>query len=299
MDGTDFLLKGGELAADIRTAVAERARRFTEVGLQPRLAVVAATSDQAALKYEESKRRNAEKLGIAYQVAALDPAVNQAALHEKLDAFAADPAVHGILLSLPLPAHLDTEAALDRIPLVKDVDGITAANLGRLASGFEAGAMPAATPFACIRLIEAHRPLEGAKVTLIGRGRTIGRALAPMLVNRNATVTVCHTRTRDLAAEVAAADIVIAAAGRPGLVTADMVRPGQLVVDAAINVREDGSISGDVCTEEIAGKGVHVTPVPGGVGPVTSAQIFENLLRAVDLQQGRGAGQPGIKGVRA
>lgn len=292
-----MLLKGGDLAASIRAEVAAQVERLAGKGLRPRLAVVAATNDPAALKYEESKRRNAEKLGIAYNVAALDPSADAAALHARLDEFAADPGVHGILLSLPLPRHLDTEAALDRIPIVKDVDGITAANLGRLASGFEVHAMPAATPLACIRLIEAHTSLEGARVTLVGRGRTIGRALAPMLVNRNATVTVCHTRTRDLKAEVASADIVIAAAGRPGLITADMVRSGQIVIDAAVNVLEDGRMAGDAQTEEIAAKGVHISPVPGGVGPVTSAQIFENLLRAVNLQQAWGTATPSVKGV--
>ncbi|MFP4002208.1 MAG: bifunctional 5,10-methylenetetrahydrofolate dehydrogenase/5,10-methenyltetrahydrofolate cyclohydrolase [Alphaproteobacteria bacterium] len=291
------LLKGGDLAAAIKARVAARVQDWTERGLRPKLAVVAATDDPAALKYEETKRRNAEKLGIAYEVAALDPSVESAELHGRLDGFAADPDVHGILLSLPLPRHLDTEAALDRIPIVKDVDGITAANLGRLASGFEDHAMPAATPFACIRLIEAHLPLEGAKVTLVGRGRTIGRALAPMLINRNATVTVCHTRTRDLKAEVRAADIVIAAAGRAGLVTADMVRPGQTIIDAAMNVGEGGRMVGDAQTEEIAAKGVHISPVPGGVGPVTSAQIFDNLLRAVDFQHSREAGGPSAQEV--
>jgi len=298
MSADDMLLRGGELAKAIKADVAARVQHLTGLGLQPKLAVVAATDDPAALKYEESKRRNSEKLGIAYEVAALDPKIGADALHERIDAFAADPGVHGILLSLPLPDHLDTEAALDRIPLVKDVDGITAANLGRLASGIEAAAMLTATPYACIRLIETQRSLESAKVTLVGRGRTIGRALAPMLVNRNATVTVCHTRTRDLPAEVSAADIVIAAAGRPELITADMVRPGQMVIDAAINVLDNG-IVGDAQTEEIAARGVQITPVPGGVGPVTSAQIFENLLRAIDLQQAAERRGGIVRGVNA
>lgn len=298
MNADDTLLKGGDIARTIKARVGARVDEWRPRGLHPKLAVVAATDDPAALKYEEAKRRNAEKLGIAYELAALDPAVHAGELYARLDAFASDPGVHGILLSLPLPAHLDTEAALDRIPIVKDVDGITAANLGRLTSGREENAMPTATPYACIRLIEAHTSLEGAKVTLVGRGRTVGRALAPMLINRNATVTVCHTRTRDLKADVAAADIVIAAAGRAGLITADMVRPGQMVIDAAINVLEDG-IAGDAQTDEIAAKGVRISPVPGGIGPITSAQIFENLLRAVDLQQSADKAAPLSPGVSA
>ncbi len=209
-----------EAAALLGKPIAERIRSRilaeTPPGLRPCLAVVVASDDAAVARYAAAKQRTADALGLGFRVEAVDPAGGQAALDARIAALSADPGVHGILLELPLAAGLDVEIAIRQLDPLKDVDGLTPYNLGLIAAGREADALLPATPAACIRLAETAADLKGARAVVVGRGRAVGRALAPMLVNRDATVTVCHSRTRDLAAAVAAADIVFVAAGRPG-----------------------------------------------------------------------------------
>ena len=279
------LLKGKPLAEALRQDIAERTAALKSAGTTPVLAVVVGSADPAAIKYAEAKQRAAEKLGIAINLVRFDPALGQDALEYELDALSRDDRVHGILLELPLDPALDAERAIEHIAPLKDVDGLTAANLGQIAAGDESRAIAPATPIACIRLAESAAPLSGTRAVVVGRGRSVGRALIPMLINRHVTVTVCHTRTPDLAAAIAPCDFVFVAAGRPGLITTGHLKPGQIVIDAGINVVEDG-IVGDV---DAAAEGAvkALTPVPGGVGPLTSTVIFDNLLRAIALQQGR------------
>lgn len=279
------LLKGKPLAEELRQSIAERTAALKAAGTTPVLAVVVGSADPAAIKYAEAKQRSAEKLGIAINLVRFDPALGQDALEYELDALSRDARVHGILLELPLDPSLDAERAIGHIDPLKDVDGLTAANLGQIAAGDESGAIPPATPIACIRLAESAAPLSGTRAVVVGRGRSVGRALIPMLINRHATVTVCHTRTPDLAAAIAPCDFVFVAAGRPSLVTPKHLKPGQIVIDAGINVVDDG-IVGDV---DPGAEGVvkAMTPVPGGVGPLTSTVIFDNLMRAIELQGGR------------
>jgi len=281
--GTATPIPGRPLAEALR----ERIRaRVAAAPVRPTLAVVAASGDPAVAKYAEAKGRSADKLGIALNLAIVDPDAGQEALEHRISVLSADPEVHGILLELPVDPSLDAEAAIARIDPLKDVDGLTPVNLGLIAAGREADALAPATPLACIALAESVTPIAGKRAVVVGRGRSVGRALAPMLVNRHATVTVCHTRTPDLAEAIAPADLVFVAAGRPGLIGPAHLRPGQVVIDAGINLVGD-RIVGDVdpaATEVVAA----LTPVPGGVGPVTSTQIFDTLLRAMDLRAARG-----------
>ncbi len=281
------LLRGAPIAEAVRGDVATEVARLAGLGVAAKMAVVVAGDDPAVLRYAEAKGRAARALGIALEVVAVAPARGQAELDARIAALSADPAVHGVLVGLPLDLRLDAEAAIRRIDPHKDVDGLTPINLGLIALGQEAGALCPATPLACVRLAETVAPLRGRRVAVVGRGRAVGRALIPMLINRDATVTVCHTRTPDLAAALAPCEVVFVAAGRPGLVGAAQVRPGQVVIDAGISVVE-GKVVGDVDAAAALPVVAALTPVPGGVGPLTSTLIFANLMRAIALQRGEG-----------
>jgi methylenetetrahydrofolate dehydrogenase (NADP+)/methenyltetrahydrofolate cyclohydrolase len=265
------------LGKPIAERIRSRIQAETPPGLRPCLAVVVASDDAAVARYAAAKQRTADALGLGFRVETVDPAGGQASLDARIAALSADSGVHGILLELPLAAGLDVEVAIRQLDPLKDVDGLTPHNLGLIAAGREADALLPATPAACIQLAATAADLRGARAVVVGRGRAVGRALAPMLVNRDATVTVCHSRTRDLAAAVAAADIVFVAAGRPDLVGGAMVRPGQVVVDAGISV-VDGRVVGDVDADNVRSVVAALTPVPGGVGPLTATLIFSNLL---------------------
>jgi methylenetetrahydrofolate dehydrogenase (NADP+)/methenyltetrahydrofolate cyclohydrolase len=217
----------------------------------------------------------------------LGPERSQELLLAKCRALSEDRTVHGILLELPLAAGLDADAALDQIAPAKDIDGMTPHSLGLILAGREADALTSATAQACILLAETQGPLSGKRVALIGRGRTVGRPLMGMLVNRHATVTVCHTRTRDLAAAIAECDIVMVAIGKARQVTGQQLRSGQTVIDAGINYL-NGKLAGDVDAESVEGVAAALTPVPGGVGPLTSALIFQNLIRAAERSLAEG-----------
>lgn len=278
-----LLLKGKPLADTLRAEISDKVEALKAAGTQPLLAVVVASADPAAVKYAEAKQRAAETLGITFTLLRFDPVLGQGALDSILNSLSNDEQVHGILLELPLGVGLDAERAIARIDPLKDVDGLTAANLGRIAAGDERRALAPATPIACIRLAETAAPLAGKRAVVVGRGRSVGRALIPMLINRDATVTVCHTKTPDLAEAIAPCDFVFVAAGRRSLITAAHLREDQIVIDAGINVTE-GGIVGDVDADAI-GAVRALTPVPGGVGPLTSTVIFDNLLRAISLQK--------------
>lgn len=281
------LVRGKPLADAARDRIVAAAERIAERGARPHLTVVVASADPAAVEYAQAKAKRAGALGIRLTTEAFEPARGQAALEAEIARLSVDPSVHGVMLDLPVAKGLDAEAAIARIAPHKDVDGLTPHNLGLIAAGQEARALAPATPLACIALAEEVQPLRGSRVALIGRGRSVGRSLLPMLVNRDATVTVCHTRTPDLAAAIAPCDVVMVAAGRPGLVTASMVAAHHVVVDAGITV-VDGAVTGDVAAE-VVGVVRALTPVPGGVGPLTSTLIFENLIRAMGLQGVPGA----------
>ena len=274
-------LRGDVLAKAVRQAAADAATKLAAAGAPPKMAVILASEDAASVTYAESKRKAAAALGIQVELHNLGPAATQGQLLGCCRALSADASVHGILLELPLAAGLNADAALDEIAPAKDIDGLTPWNLGLVSAGRESEALTSATAQACILLAETQGPLVGKRVALIGRGRTVGRPLMGMLINRHATVTVCHTRTRDLAAAIADCEIVMVAIGKARQINGGHLRPGQTVIDAGINYL-DGKLVGDVDAESVEGIAGALTPVPGGVGPLTSALIFQNLIRAAE-----------------
>ncbi len=274
-------LLGKPLAAKV---TAEVRQRLKVLGITPHLVSVVASSDPATLVYVESKRRQSEKLGVRLSVRDLGAAVSQTDLHAALTQLSEDDNVQGVVLELPLAPHLDPDAALRFISHPKDVEGLTPANLALVSAGREAEALLPPTPRSVRFLLREVLELSGARIAIIGPGRTVGRPLAWMLNNRGATVTLCNEFTRDLTGVLAPQNAVVVAVGRAGLLRPEHVSAHHIVIDAGINVTA-GGVVGDAAPE--VGEIVRAfTPVPGGVGPLTSALMFQNLVRAVRLQRG-------------
>ena len=273
------ILDGKSLAAALRAAVKREVEALAARGLQPGLAALLVGDNPASRVYVRNKARACEETGVRSEVHELPGDLTESALLERVAQLNADRRVHGILVQLPLPAQIDTPRALAAVSPAKDVDGFHVANLGALLSGHR-GAVPG-TPAAVMRLLEhAGIALAGRHAVVIGRSTIVGKPLALLLLRKDATVTVCHSKTADLAAVTRSADVLIAAAGRPGLVTAAMVKPGACVIDVGVNRRPDGKLVGDVdfdAVKEVAG---WITPVPGGVGPMTVAMLLVNTVEA-------------------
>jgi methylenetetrahydrofolate dehydrogenase (NADP+)/methenyltetrahydrofolate cyclohydrolase len=281
------IIKGLPVATAMREEIAAQVKALAAAkGIRPKLAVVLVGDDEASRVYAQSKEKVGEKIGVQVEIHVRPGAASEAEIVKLIDELNADRNVHGILVELPLPKAIRKENIMNRIDPKKDVDGVHPVNRGYLLGGQEHLALVPATPLACIELIQrSGLELKGKRVTLVGRGDTVGRPLASLLIKRDATVTVCHTKTVDLAGAVRAAEIVVAAAGFPKLVKAEMLSEGQTVVDAGINQLEDGSLCGDVETEAASRIVRAITPVPGGVGSLTTTVIMQNLLKAVELQQ--------------
>ena len=267
---------------DVRAGVA-RVKDCT--GVVPTLAVVLVGDFAPSKVYVANKKRAADTVGIASQDHIHPEGLDRAALLALLRRLNADPKVHAILLQLPLPAGLDEDEAIAAIAPEKDADGLHPMNLGRLLAGAP-GVVPC-TPAGCVEILDHYGcDLKGAEAVVIGRSRLVGKPLAQLLLARHATVTMCHTRTRDLAAHTRRADVLCVAAGRPRTVTGDMVKPGAWVIDVGINRLETGKLVGDVDYESVAARAHGVTPVPGGVGPMTIAMLLRNTVRAAERQLG-------------
>jgi methylenetetrahydrofolate dehydrogenase (NADP+)/methenyltetrahydrofolate cyclohydrolase len=281
---TAQIIKGLPVANAIREELIQKVKELSAKGIQPKLAVILAGGDDASRVYAQSKEKVGDKLGIKVEIHIRPDDVKEDELLKLVDDLNADPKVHGILVELPLPKHLRKELVMNRLDPKKDVDGVHPVNRGYLLGGQEHLALVPATPLSCIELIQRSGvELKGKRVALVGRGDTVGRPLASLLIKRDATITVCHTKTVDIGSITKAAEIVVAAAGSPGLVKASMLSPGQIVIDAGINQLPDNSITGDVETgaaEVVA----FLTPVPGGVGSLTTSIIMSNLLKAIQLQ---------------
>jgi len=276
-------IRGIPLAKQVKADVSREVNILVGKGIQPRMAVVMATSDPSALSYVKSKQKMATSLGIELDVIGLDTKVTQTELESVLADLSNSPSVHGILLESPLPTGLNESYALSQIIPIKDVDGLTPANLGLVTAGREAEAILAATPQACIELVETQVSLLGRKVGLVGCGRTVGRPLTQMLLNRYATLTVCHSFTKDIPEALANCEVIIVAVGKPFLINSQHIKPGQIVIDAGINIVDNLTV-GDVDAKSVRGIVAALTPVPGGVGPLTSAIVFRNLIKAIHLQ---------------
>ncbi|RMF16804.1 MAG: bifunctional methylenetetrahydrofolate dehydrogenase/methenyltetrahydrofolate cyclohydrolase FolD [Candidatus Dadabacteria bacterium] len=277
-------IDGKQLAADLR----ERLRqRVAEAQLSPTLATILVGDDPASAVYVRSKTRAARQIGIDVRDHHLPATTSQDELHALLTRLNEDPEINGILLQLPLPAGLDEEALLDTIAPEKDVDGFHPVNLGLLLRG-RPGLRPC-TPAGCMDLIHhTGTSVSGKHAVVVGRSNIVGKPVALMLLAEHATVTICHSRTPDLPDQVRAADIVVAAAGRPNMIQGDWIKPGAIVIDVGINRLDDGSLVGDVDFDAAQGRAAWITPVPGGVGPMTIAHLMQNTVEAFCRQTSSG-----------
>jgi len=273
------IIDGKSLAAQVRAGVREKVGMLAGRGIRPGLAVVLAGDDPASKVYVRNKTRACEEVGLRSRQIDYPASVTQEELMECIRKLNADPSVHGILVQLPLPRHLDSARILEAVSPAKDVDGFHAESMGALVAGAP-GFVPC-TPAGVMRMLEHARvPLAGCRAVVLGRSNIVGKPVSLLLLQKDATVTICHSKTRDLASVTREADVLVAAIGRPKLVTATMVKPGACVVDVGINRMPDGSLAGDVdyaAVKDVAG---WITPVPGGVGPMTIAMLLENCLRA-------------------
>ncbi len=282
------ILDGKALATEVRARIADDvARLVAEHGVQPGLAAVIVGDDPASKVYVGMKHRASEAAGMRSQQHVLPSDISQEELGALVRALNADEAIDGILVQLPLPDHLDARAVQELIVPSKDVDALNPYTAGRLAIGDPT--FLSCTPYGVLELLEhAGVELSGANVVIVGRSNLVGRPLSVMLTlkGRDATVTVAHSRTRDLAGVCRGADVVVAAAGRIGLITADMVTPGAVVIDVGTNRGPDGKLVGDVAFDEVAEVAGAITPVPGGVGPMTVTMLLQNTLEAARVRRG-------------
>jgi len=272
------VLSGRELAADIRAGTADRAAKLAAAGRPPRLTVVTATEDEASTWYVRSLATAAAKAGIGCEVENLGPAATATSIGAQLAALSGDPTVDAIILTTPLPGGARLAELAAAIDPAKDVDGANPLSLGRLMTGLPAFAP--ATAEAVLRLLDHYRvALEGRPAVVVGRSAVVGKPVAHLLLDGNATVTICHSRTRDLAAVTRQAEVLVVAAGRAGLIGPDHVSPGATVIDVGTNATPDGGLAGDVDPKvaDIAGA---LSPVPGGVGPVTTALLLRHVTEA-------------------
>ena len=279
---TAHLIDGKAIAANLRQQIAQRVEERRQQGLRtPGLAVILVGTDPASQVYVSHKRKDCEEVGFISQAFDLPSETSQQALTELIDRLNDDPAVDGILLQLPLPAHLDASLLLERIRPDKDVDGFHPYNIGRLAQRIPL--LRPCTPKGIMTLLESTgQDLYGMNAVIVGASNIVGRPMAMELLLAGCTVTVCHRFTKDLAGHVGRADLVVVAAGKPGLVKGEWVKEGAIVIDVGINRQEDGKLVGDVVYETALPRAGWITPVPGGVGPMTRACLLENTLYAAE-----------------
>jgi methylenetetrahydrofolate dehydrogenase (NADP+)/methenyltetrahydrofolate cyclohydrolase len=273
-------LDGKAVAAAVRARVKSGVEDLrASAGVAPTLAVILVGDDPASQIYVRNKKRAADEVGIAARDFLFPAGCSREALLETIAQVNGDPSIHGVLLQLPLPGGLDEDEAVRAIDPAKDVDGLHPMNLGNLLAG-KPSTVPC-TPAGCLEILDHYGvELQGAEAVVIGRSRLVGKPLAQLLLGRHATVTMCHTRTRDLAAHTRRADVLCVAAGRAGVVTGDMLKPGAVVIDVGVNRLPTGRVVGDVDFESASRVAGALTPVPGGVGPMTIAMLLRNTLLA-------------------
>ncbi|MBC5582067.1 bifunctional 5,10-methylene-tetrahydrofolate dehydrogenase/5,10-methylene-tetrahydrofolate cyclohydrolase [Anaerofilum sp. BX8] len=278
-------IDGKALAAKVKAQVAAEVEALRGQGVVPKLTVILVGEDPASQVYVGGKAKDCAQCGIDSEVLRLPDSTTEAQLLAEIAVRNSDPTVSGLLVQLPLPRHINEKKVIEAISPEKDVDGFTPVNVGRLVIG-EDCFLPC-TPAGCIELLKATgEPLEGKRAVVLGRSNIVGKPMALLLLRENATVTVCHSRTRDLPSVVREADILVAAIGKKRFVTPDMVKEGALVVDVGINRGEDGKLYGDVDEPGLADKAGRITPVPGGVGLMTRAMLMVNTLKAAKRQHG-------------
>lgn len=278
---TARIIDGNALAASVRGELAERVANLKAQGVTPGLVVIVIGDNPASAVYVRNKVAACEKAGMYSLKLEFAGDTPQSVVMDKLAELNRDPRIHGILVQLPLPPHFDEDAVLEAIAADKDVDGFHAENVGALMQG-QPRFIPC-TPYGVMKMLEsANVPLKGAEAVIVGRSNIVGKPMAMLLMAAGCTVTVCHSQTRDLAFHTKRADILVAAVGRPKMITGDMIKPGAVVIDVGINRTEDGKLCGDVdfdSAKEVAGA---ISPVPGGVGPMTITMLLANTLEAAE-----------------
>jgi len=283
---TAQLIDGNALSRQLRSEVAQRAAALTARGHQPGLAVILVGEDPASAVYVRNKVKACEDSGVRSIFEKYDADLSEAALLARIEALNADPTVHGILVQMPLPKHIDPHKVIEAIATSKDVDGYSVLSAGELMAGLE-GFRPC-TPYGSMKLIESTgQSIKGKHAVVIGRSNTVGKPMALLLLQANATVTATHSGTPDLGYHTRQADIVVAAVGRANTLTADMVKPGAIVIDVGINRKADGKLCGDVDFEGVKEVAGWITPVPGGVGPMTITMLLVNTIEAAERTAAR------------
>src|SRR5438105_2855523 len=278
---TAQLIDGNALARKIRSEVAERAAALAARGHKPGLAVILVGEDPASQVYVRHKVKACQEYGLHSVFEKYDAMLSESDLLARIDALNRDPAIHGILVQLPLPRHIDPHRVIQSISTTKDVDGYSTLSAGELMTGLP-GFRPC-TPYGCMKLIETTGvPLRGKHAVVIGRSNTVGKPMALLLLQANATVTVCHSATRDIAHHTRQADVIVAAVGRRNTVTAEMVKAGAIVIDVGMNRNDDGKLCGDVDFANVSQVAGWITPVPGGVGPMTITMLLVNTMESAE-----------------
>jgi len=278
---TAQLIDGNALAKQVRAEVAQRAAALTARGHRPGLAVILVGDDPASQVYVKHKVNDCEASGVRSVLEKYDAALPEAELLARIAALNADPTIHGILVQMPLPKHIDPQKVIEAISPLKDVDGFHVQSAGALMVG-RPGFLPC-TPYGCMKLIATTGiALRGRNAVVIGRSNTVGKPMAQLLLQANATVTICHSATSDIGLFTRQADVVVAAVGKRNVLTADMVKPGAVVIDVGMNRKDDGKLAGDVDFDGVSQVAGWITPVPGGVGPMTRAMLLVNTLEAAE-----------------
>ena len=273
------IIDGKKLAKEIREKLKLKSNELKEKGINPKLAVIMVGDDKASQVYVKNKSKACNEIGIEFEEFILDKDIRQDELINLIEKLNNDDHIHGILLQSPIPAHLDINEAFKTINPEKDVDGFNPVNIGKLCLNQDT--FVSCTPYGIMKMFEAYNiDLTGKNVTIIGRSNIVGKPLIQCCLNKNATVTVCHSKTKDLKEHTKNADVVISAIGKSKFVTEDMIKSGAVVIDVGTNRGEDGKITGDVDFENASKKASYITPVPGGVGPMTIAMLMNNVIKA-------------------
>jgi methylenetetrahydrofolate dehydrogenase (NADP+) / methenyltetrahydrofolate cyclohydrolase len=282
---TAQLIDGNALSRRLRTEVSDRVARLKARGITPGLAVILVGDNPASQVYVRNKVKACEDTGMHSVLERYDASLSEAELLARVQVLNADPSIHGILVQLPLPAHMDAQKVIEAIAPAKDVDGFHIASAGALMTGLP-GFWPC-TPYGCMKMLDSiGYDLRGKHAVVIGRSNIVGKPMALMLLQKNATVTICHSATRDLKAQTLQADVIVAAVGKRNVLTADMVKPGAVVLDVGMNRNDEGKLCGDVDFEGVKEVASYLTPVPGGVGPMTITMLMVNTLESAERQLG-------------
>jgi methylenetetrahydrofolate dehydrogenase (NADP+)/methenyltetrahydrofolate cyclohydrolase len=275
------IIDGNALAKKIRLEIASRTTALIKKGIKPGLAVLLVGEDSASQVYVRNKVKACEEAGMHSLLERLPADLTEAALIKRIHELNVDPSIHGILVQLPLPKHLNSHIVIESIAPEKDVDGFHVANAGALMIG--APLFRPCTPYGCMKMLESiDYPIRGARAVIVGASNIVGKPMAMLLLQAGATVTICNSKTKDLPSHTREADILVVATGRPKMITAEMVKPGAVVIDVGINRMADGKLCGDVDFESVKTVASAITPVPGGVGPMTITMLLLNTLEAAE-----------------